>query len=109
MGVGYKGLKSGSGSKLVEAIAGGCGEISRLDSEGVEVGASGSTPYPHTGAAQVGGKFRLAPCRKKDGVVRSDGAVNCGYRGWSPPKVGRGLSACGDNDQRPGMRRCALV
>jgi hypothetical protein len=42
-GVGYKGAKSGSGSKLVEAIADGCGGITPR--KGVAVSTSGSTPF----------------------------------------------------------------
>ena len=41
--VGYKGVKSGSSSKLVGAIADGRGGISRR--EGVAVSTSGSAPY----------------------------------------------------------------
>lgn len=45
--VGYKGAKSGSGSKLAEVIADGCGRISLR--EGVAVSASGQPLFANIG------------------------------------------------------------
>ena len=47
-GVGYKGAKSGSGSKLAEAIVNGCDRI--VLCKGVAISTSGSTPYSPMGA-----------------------------------------------------------
>lgn len=57
--VGYKGVKSGSCSKLVEVIADGCSDESRR--EGVAISTSRSTPYSLIMVADQAGKQILMP------------------------------------------------
>lgn len=75
--VGYKGVKSGSSSKLVEAIADGRGGISRR--KGVAASTSGSAPYSQIKSG-TNSKAPLVEHRTALGLAQGDGTANDGIK-----------------------------